>query len=162
MSMAFPGGSVAKNPPVMQERRISSWVGKIPCRRKWQPTPVFVPGESHGQKSLVAYSPWGCKELNTTERLNNYNKMWSLSEYCSCFQCQLLTQCLSGPASWDGWQSPKLLCLPTTRQCSFRVVGATNQYCPCHTENLLHLELTVTKLMDLRFIFFHVFCPRLL
>ena len=38
-------------------------------RRKWLPTPVFLPGESHGQRSLAAYSPWGCKELDTTERL---------------------------------------------------------------------------------------------
>ena len=34
-------------------------VGKIPWRRKWQPTPVFLPGKSHGQRSLVGYSPWG-------------------------------------------------------------------------------------------------------
>ena len=45
------------------------WVGKIPGRRKWQPTPIFLPGKSHGQKSLVGYSPWGHKELDTTERL---------------------------------------------------------------------------------------------
>ena len=38
------------------------WVGKIPWRRKWQPTPEFLPGKSHGQRSLVDYSPWGCKE----------------------------------------------------------------------------------------------------
>ena len=38
------------------------WVGKIPWRRKWQPTPVFLPGESHGQRSLADYSPWGHKE----------------------------------------------------------------------------------------------------
>ena len=37
------------------------WVGKIPWRRKWQPTPVFLPGESHGQRSVVGYSPWGCR-----------------------------------------------------------------------------------------------------
>ena len=36
-------------------------------RMKWQPTPVFLPGKSHGCRSLVAYSPWGCKELDTTE-----------------------------------------------------------------------------------------------
>ena len=35
------------------------WVGKIPWRRKWQPTPVFLPGKSHGQRGLVGYSPWG-------------------------------------------------------------------------------------------------------
>ena len=38
-------------------------------RRKWQPTPVFLPGKSHGQRSLAGYSPWGHKELDTTERL---------------------------------------------------------------------------------------------
>ena len=43
------------------------WVGEIPWRRKWQPTPVFMPGKSHGQRSLVGYSPWGHKELNRTE-----------------------------------------------------------------------------------------------
>ena len=45
------------------------WVGKIPWRRTWQPTPVFLPGESHGQRSLVGYSPWGHKESDTTEQL---------------------------------------------------------------------------------------------
>ena len=43
-------------------------VRKIPWRREWQPTPVFLPGEFHGQKSLVGYSPWGCKELGMTEQ----------------------------------------------------------------------------------------------
>ena len=43
------------------------WVRKIPWRRAWQPTPLFLLGESHGQKSLVGYSPWGHKELDMTE-----------------------------------------------------------------------------------------------
>ena len=43
------------------------WVGKIPWRGKLQPTPVFLPGESHGQRSLVDYSPWGCKESDMTD-----------------------------------------------------------------------------------------------
>ena len=50
-------------------------VGKILWRRKWQPTPVFLPGKSHGQKSLVSDSPWGSKEPDTTERLNKVNKV---------------------------------------------------------------------------------------
>jgi len=45
-----------------QGAQVQSLVEKIPWRRKWQPTPV--PGESHGQKSLVGYSPCGCKELD--------------------------------------------------------------------------------------------------
>ena len=42
------------------------WVGKIPWRRKWQPTPILLPGESHGWRSLVSYSPWGRKESDMT------------------------------------------------------------------------------------------------
>ena len=45
------------------------WVRGIPWRRKWLPTPVFLPGESHGQRSLVDYSPWCCKESDRTEQL---------------------------------------------------------------------------------------------
>ena len=43
--------------------RLDPWVGKIPWRRKWQPTPVFLPGKSHGQGSLMGNSPWGCKRV---------------------------------------------------------------------------------------------------
>ena len=43
------------------------WLGNIPWRKKWQPIPVFLPGEFHGQRSLVSYSPWGHKESDTTE-----------------------------------------------------------------------------------------------
>ena len=46
-----------KNPPAMQEAWVRSLGWKIPWRRKWQPTPVFLPGESHGQRSLAGYSP---------------------------------------------------------------------------------------------------------
>jgi len=48
---------------VCQSRRhtFDPWVGKTPSRRKWQPTPGFLPGESHGQRSLAGYSPWGHK-----------------------------------------------------------------------------------------------------
>ena len=54
----------------LQFRRpeFNPWVRKIPRRRKWQPTPVFLPGKSHGQRSLEGYSSWGLKELDTTEQ----------------------------------------------------------------------------------------------
>ena len=48
-------------------RILDPWVRKIPWRRAWQPTPVFLPGESHEQGSLKGHSPWGLKELDTTE-----------------------------------------------------------------------------------------------
>ena len=56
------------------------WVGKIPWRRKWQSTPVLLPGKSHGQRSLVGYSPWGRKESDMTEGLylyHLYKSLWS-------------------------------------------------------------------------------------
>ena len=46
------------------------WVGKVPWRRAWQPTPVFLPGESHGQRSLVGSRSWGRRESDTTEWLS--------------------------------------------------------------------------------------------
>ena len=55
-------GSVAKNLPVIKETMFDPWVGKIPWRREWLPTPVFLPGKSHRQRNLEGYSPWGRKE----------------------------------------------------------------------------------------------------
>ena len=53
-----------------RRRGLDPWVGKISWRRPWQPTPVFLPGESHVLKSLVGYSSWGRKESNMTEQLS--------------------------------------------------------------------------------------------
>ena len=66
----FPGGSVERICLQCRRQGFSPWVGKIPWRRKWQPTPVFLPGESHGQRSLAGCSPRGRKESDTTERLS--------------------------------------------------------------------------------------------
>ena len=51
----------------MKRRESDPWVGKVPWRRARLPTPVFLPGESHGQGSLAGYSPWGHNELDMTE-----------------------------------------------------------------------------------------------
>ena len=58
-----------KNLSAMNETEFDPWVRKIPKRRKWQPTPVFLPGEFHGQRNLEGYSPWGHKVSDTTEQL---------------------------------------------------------------------------------------------
>ena len=79
----FAGGAGGKE-PACQRRRCGElgfdlWVWKIPWRRKWQPTLVFLPGKSHGQRSLEGYSPWGHKESDTTEHTQNNIFMWGLS-----------------------------------------------------------------------------------
>ena len=62
-----------KNLPAMQETQVQSWVGKSPWRKEWLPTPVFfLPRKFHGQRSLVGYSPWGCKQSDTIERLSTH------------------------------------------------------------------------------------------
>ena len=53
-----------------RRRGFDPWVRKIPWRRDWKPTPVFLPGESHGQRNLAGYRPWGHKGSDTTERLS--------------------------------------------------------------------------------------------
>ena len=58
-----------KHLPPMRETRVWSLGREDHWRRKWQPTPVFLPGKSHGRKSLIGYSPWGCKESDMTEQL---------------------------------------------------------------------------------------------
>ena len=61
---------VVKNPPANagdMRCGFDSWVRKVPWRRTWQPTPVFLPGEPHGQRSLASNSPWGRTESDTTE-----------------------------------------------------------------------------------------------
>ena len=65
-SWASLAAQLVKNLPAMQETWVQSLVGKIPWRA-WQLTPVFLPGEFHGQRSLAGYSPWGHKESDTTE-----------------------------------------------------------------------------------------------
>ena len=50
-----------------KRRGLDPWFGRIPWRRKWQPTPVFLLGKSHGQRSLADYRPWSCQELDTNE-----------------------------------------------------------------------------------------------
>ena len=60
---------MVKNLSAMQETLFYPWVRKIPWRREWLPTPVFLPGEFHGQRSLVGYSSWSHKELDMTEQL---------------------------------------------------------------------------------------------
>ena len=60
---------MVQNLPAMQGTGLDPWVGKILWKGEWQPTPVFLPGESHGQRSLAGYRPWGHKESDRTERL---------------------------------------------------------------------------------------------
>jgi len=101
--MDFPGGSVYN---VGDSGSIPGW-GRSPWRRKWQSTPVLLPGKSHGQSSLVGYSPWGRTESDTTERLHVHVhvhvQMWELDRkegwvLKNCyFQTVLLEKTLGSP-----------------------------------------------------------------
>ena len=92
----FPGGTSGKEPSCQCRRHkrcvFDPWVGKVPWRRAWQPTPVFLPGESHEQRSLVGYSLWDCKESDMIEETEHSwsqgqgSLLWSLApaQYSAC------------------------------------------------------------------------------
>ena len=70
----FLGGTSGKESVCQCKRHegchgFNPWVGKIPWSNKWQPTPIFLPGKSYGQRSLAGYSPWGCIESDTSEHI---------------------------------------------------------------------------------------------
>ena len=82
-----PEGSLGKkNLPAMQETRemqVQSRGGeRSPGGQKWRPTPVLVPEKSHGESSLVVYSPKGCKESNTAERLSTHKHTYCIPAKC--------------------------------------------------------------------------------
>ena len=70
-----------------------SGLERFPWRRKWQPTPVFLPGKSHGQRSLVGYSSWGCKESDPTEYTHTHTHTHThahtprFSSFASILEC---------------------------------------------------------------------------
>ena len=70
----FPGGSDGKESACnVGDLGLVSGLGKILWRKKWQPTPVFLPGEFHRQRSLSCFSPLGCKDLNMTEVTDTFS-----------------------------------------------------------------------------------------
>ena len=84
--LGIPGGTTGKK-PTCQCRRLkrhgfNPWVGKIPWRRTWQPTPVFLPRESHGQRSLAGYSPCG-RRVRHTEQVSTVQQVSQLIWLCS-------------------------------------------------------------------------------
>ena len=98
-----------------RRHRFNPWVRKILWRMKWQPTPVFLPGKSHGWRTLAGYSSWGCKESDTTYWLNNSN---SRERGWECF-CSGHRLSLNPPAQystsacsqlcWKSWNSHFLI-----------------------------------------------------
>ena len=77
---SFPRGFMAaqmvKKLPAVQETGFDPWIRKTLCRREWLPTPVFLPEEFHGQRSLVGYSRWDHRKLDMTEQLSLSQGSW--------------------------------------------------------------------------------------
>ena len=83
LNLGFPGGSGEESSfqgRRCKRRRFDAWVGKIPLSRECQPTLVFLPGEFQGQRNLVGYSPWGCKEMDRTEHILTLSSIFILQE----------------------------------------------------------------------------------
>ena len=106
-----------KNPLQCRKPGFEPWLGKIPWRREWLPTPVFLPGKSQGQRSLAGYNPWSRKESDTTEHVSKrWTQKWKLNTmyheiHNSDFIEYPMVHCVSGKrnksAEWLGRKSPK-------------------------------------------------------
>ena len=91
-----------KSPPAKPEAWVRSLVGKIPWRRAWQPTPVFLPGESHGQRSLAGYSPRGPRESDRTEHARTHTRWcWRSHALRSTWLEERLSS-FPGALKWEG------------------------------------------------------------
>ena len=103
---------MVKSLPAVQRLGFDPCVGKIPWRRKWQPTAVFLPGESHGWRSLAGYSPWGRKESDMTERLHSltHSELWELTQdWGNKFvENTNKTLCAPGPRRKEQWPHKRL------------------------------------------------------
>ena len=136
--------------------RIDPWVRKIPWRRKWQPAPVFLPGESHRQRNLAGYSPWGSKELDMTEHTCNESSALVLSSestpprpLCHTHTCQpfafaggrrqIKLQTGSWTRGWGGgtllilgWTAPAFPLTPHSPSSSFTFKNSIQRTWPQH------------------------------
>ena len=85
---------------ICQRHRFDPWVKMTHWSRRWQPTPVLLPGKSHGWRSLVGCSPWGCYKLDTTERLHFHFSFSCIGEgNGNPLQCS----CLENPRDGGAW-----------------------------------------------------------
>ena len=69
---------MVKNPPAVQETCFDIWIQKIPSRRKWQPTPVFLPVKFHGPRSLEGYRAWSYEESDMTKQLRTFTVVFTV------------------------------------------------------------------------------------
>ena len=136
----FPCGTSVKKPTCqcrrLKEHGFNPWVQKIPWSRKWQPTAVFLPGESHGQRSLVDYSPQGCKESDTAEATQHTHTDMSFPGGSSgtkpTCQCRRWKRCgfdpQVGKISWRrAWQPTPVFLPRESRGQSHRVKKSQTQ-----------------------------------
>ena len=137
--MDFPGGASGKESTCLCRRPKRSgfdpWVGKIPWSRKWQPTPLFLPGTFHGQRSLAGCSVWGHRESDMTEHI------------CCCCSGAQLCPTLCNPMDCSTPGLPVLHHLPEFAQTHVHWVGGAIQpSCPlfCTSEYVFILPLFLT------------------
>ena len=137
------------------------WVGKIPWRREWQPTPVFLPAEFHGQRSLAGYSPWGRKESDTTKRLiltttsttiTITESLQSCPSLCDPMDCSLPGSSIHGifratVLEWGELPSPTLTKVLLNIQTTLLILRAWHAQTPEGKESLIVLPLRPVYLL---------------
>ena len=123
--------------------RFDSWVSKISWRRKLQPTPVFLLGKSHGQRSLVGYSPWGRKRVGHDWTANNNNK--------NTMQCYLVLEKKEILLFMTMWMNLEGIMVSKINQ---RQMTPTSVWCSINLDRL-HWFVTHLSLKTTTHIFFN-------
>ena len=131
--LGFPDGSAVKNPPECRRRRrhrFDPWVRKIPWRWKWQPTPVFLPGKSHGQRILTGCSSRGCRESDMAELLSRHKRAvlegfpwWLSGKEPTCQYRRLRFDSSVGKILWERECQPPAVFLPGKSQGQKNLAG---------------------------------------
>ena len=129
---------------MVKETGFHPWVGKTPRRREWHPTPVFLPGKSHGQRSLAGYSPWGHKESDMTEWLTLPQLHWEQLS-CMIFAQSVSWRC-NQDVNWNcnylkAWLELEELCQSSSLPCL-----ASRQWPLVGGLSSLHVGLSIIRL----------------
>ena len=139
--LGFPGGASGKEPTCQCRRHkrhgFHFWVGKILWRRAWQPTPVFLPGQSHGQRSLAGYGPWRLKELDMNKVTQHAHRTFPAPVIAPFSEKQY-----AGCQALPGWKPSCPLCVSSAEgKGSWRGILSTIWHLPARASSLIQLSL---------------------
>ena len=136
------------------------WVGKILWRRKWQPTPVLLPGKSHGWRSMVGYSPWGHKELDPLElsNLGNLSKLSNLTSTTTTVKIKIISITVQVSFVPLGGQSPHHISVVSGNSLLSVIIALLCSFLEFHINGMIQYALFCIQLLTLTILLLNHLC----